>query len=61
MQYFAHDEIRIWIEQGTSIHIKAISPSGDPVELNEHEARNLANHLTHLVDQLESLGKDSDP
>lgn len=53
MEKFDHDEIRIWIEQGTSIQIKAISPSGDPVELTEADARNLAAYLNRMVYELE--------
>ncbi|QQS07106.1 MAG: hypothetical protein IPK50_09465 [Fibrobacterota bacterium] len=58
MEKFDHDEIRVWIEQGTSIHIKAISPFGDPVELTEVDARNLASYLNRMADELENSGDD---
>jgi hypothetical protein len=31
------DDIYIWLEQGTSVMLKAVTSHGDPVELSEHE------------------------
>lgn len=45
----ADGEVVFWIEQGSSIHIKAISPYGDPVELTAAEARRLAEHLLRMA------------
>ena len=44
--------LRAWIEQ-ESIHLKAIDPCGDPLELTSDEARMLAEQLTKLADRLE--------
>jgi len=30
-------DIYLWVEQGTSVMLKAVTSQGDPVELNEHE------------------------
>ena len=35
-------DVRVWIEQGSAIHIKAISEHNDPVELNAEQALELA-------------------
>ena len=42
-------EIAMWVEQQASIHLKAISPSGDPVELSAEEALELAQELLRLA------------
>jgi hypothetical protein len=49
----AGGEIAMWIEQESSIHLKVISPFGDPVELNAEEARQLANALLRLAASIE--------
>jgi len=41
--------VRVWIEQGTSIHLRAIDRT-DPVELSWSEARELARVLIELAD-----------
>jgi hypothetical protein len=41
-------EIQAWIEQETSVHLRAVTPHGDPVEMNEHE-------LKQLIDSLQSF------
>ena len=46
-------EISAWIEQGTSIHLKAVSATGDPVELTFDEARELGRLLIKLADEAE--------
>jgi hypothetical protein len=33
------DDIYLWVERGTSIMLKAVTSQGDPVELNEHELK----------------------
>lgn len=48
------DEVRAWIEQGESIHIKASTKEGDPVELSLGEAKRLAQGLLDLVDRIEA-------
>ena len=42
-------EIALWTDDDRSIHIKAVTPFGDPVELNAEEARELAEALTKLA------------
>ncbi|MDB5425897.1 MAG: hypothetical protein JWQ29_3313 [Phenylobacterium sp.] len=46
------DEVKVWIADGGSIHLKTCEPSGDPVELTEEDARELAAILTRLVEEL---------
>jgi hypothetical protein len=46
-------EVYFWIEQGSSIMLKAVSNSGDPVELTALEARDLAGLLIKAADELE--------
>lgn len=45
--------ICMWVEQDSSIQLKAITNYGDPVELNEHEARLLAAKLLEFADSIE--------
>jgi hypothetical protein len=45
-------EVRLWIEQ-ESIHLKAVSAYGDPVELTKAEALQLAAALIALGEQLD--------
>jgi hypothetical protein len=47
-------EVRAWVEQGESIHIKAVTREGDPVELSVGRARGLAQSLPKLVARIES-------
>lgn len=57
----SNGEIRLWAEHGTSIHLKAVTAYGDPVELSEDEATELAQHLLDQVMLLENKGNDSQP
>ncbi len=50
---FSDGEIALWIEQGSSIHIKAASAHGDPVELTAEEARELAQQLLKFASMVE--------
>jgi len=50
------DDVYAWIEQESSIHLKAVTPLGDPVELNAEEARALAEALIELAARLEATG-----
>ena len=45
------DDVQLWLEQGSSVHIKAVTSFGDPVELASHEARELAAILSDFADQ----------
>jgi hypothetical protein len=44
--------VRMWLEQGSSVHLKAIEPSGDPVELAGHEIERVIVALQLLLAQL---------
>ena len=44
--------VNLWIADGGSIHIKTREPHGDPVELGEEEALELAAILTKLVEEM---------
>ena len=45
----------MWIEQGTSIHLKAVSEHGDPLELTASEARAIGEKLVELARRLDEL------
>lgn len=49
-----------WIEQQRAIHLKAVTPKGEPVELTADDARNLAGRLVHLATILDSLAARAD-
>jgi hypothetical protein len=46
-------EIRVWVEQDSSIHMKVVTLTGDPVELSENEARRLAAVLMKYAELIE--------
>jgi hypothetical protein len=45
------DDVRVWLDDGGGISIKAVTSSGDPVELSSTQARLLANILNQLADK----------
>jgi hypothetical protein len=47
---FSDGEVRFWLVNGT-VHIKAATASGDPVELTEAEAKELALALLQSVEE----------
>ena len=49
-------EVYAWIEQESSVHIKAVTPSGDPVELTFDNARELGRLLIQLADEGDRAG-----
>jgi hypothetical protein len=49
----ADGQITLWTADERSIHLKAISSHGDPVELNAEEARKLARELLRLASATE--------
>ena len=53
-QYFELNDgdVRVWIEQQASIHIKAVTKNVDPVELTESQARKLAHTLLRMAETL---------
>ena len=59
-QYFKalegwENEVHLWLEQDSSIMVKAVSEFGDPVEFTSKDARNLANLLIEAADKLDQL------
>ena len=48
------DDVRIWAEPGGPIMLRAVASYGDPVELNETEARAIADVLLRLAKRIES-------
>jgi hypothetical protein len=42
-------EACVWIEQASSIHLKVVTDSGDPAELNWNDARELGELLVRLA------------
>jgi hypothetical protein len=52
------DEARMWIEEDSSIHLKAVSTHGDPIELTAEEARQIANALLRLAAELDALDQN---
>ena len=45
------DDVRLWMDEGGGIAIRATTPEGDPVELSAVQARRLANALIELADR----------
>jgi hypothetical protein len=50
----ASGEITLWLDGG--IHLKVQEPSGDPIEMSEDEAVELANLLLKLVEDAKAHG-----
>ncbi len=42
-------DLKVWSEQNSSVHIKAVSKTGDPVELGQSELRALIELLNKLL------------
>ena len=53
VQKFAAGEVYLWLEQDSSIHLKAASEHGDPVELTADEAREIASALIATAQKLD--------
>lgn len=54
VQRFAGGEVYLWLEQHSSIHLKAASAHGDPVELSSDEARAIALALMSAAQKLDA-------
>jgi len=54
IQEFAGGEVCFWLEDESSIHLKAVSGS-DPVELTAREARQIATALLATAERLDAL------
>jgi hypothetical protein len=51
---FSDGDVYLWIEQESSIHLKAVTQHGDPVELTSHEAEELGKTLIEMARDLDS-------
>jgi hypothetical protein len=49
------NDVFLWIEQDSSIHLRAKTSFGDPVELTAGNARDVAAALVKLANQLEAM------
>ena len=45
------DDVRVWLDPGGGITLKAVTKHGDPVELSASQARELAAALIRLADE----------
>ena len=45
----SHGELVAWVDPGAAVHLKVVTPQGDPVELNAEEVRALCEALQKLV------------
>ena len=52
VQKYSNSEVCFGVEQDSSIHIKALTNEGDPVELSKDEAMEIGKALIELADQL---------
>ncbi len=52
---FAGGDVCFWLEQESSIHLKAVSGSSDPVELTADEVREIASALIATAQKLDAL------
>jgi hypothetical protein len=50
------DDVCAWLEQESSVMLKAVTRDGDPVELTAQEARAVADALIELAGRLEACG-----
>jgi len=55
VQKFADGEVYFWLEQDSSIMLKAASGHGDPVELTADDAREIAAALILAAQKLDAL------
>ena len=58
MKTYLNNAVCMWIEQESSIHLKAVEKKyNDPAELTVEEAREIANGLIQLAEELENKEK----
>jgi hypothetical protein len=50
-------DVRLWIEQET-VHLKAIEPTGDAVEITEHDVERVIAALHSLLVHLRAKGAE---
>jgi len=49
------DDVHCWLEQNSSVMLKAVTKFGDPVELTATDARYIAAALLLLAERLEPM------
>ena len=49
----AGGDIVVAVYEGAAIHLKVVTPQGDPVELSAEEVKELIRELTRLVPRIE--------
>ncbi len=49
------DDVYCWLEQDSSVMLKAVTQFGDPVELTADDARAIASALLEFAERLEPL------
>ena len=49
---FSGGDVALWVEQDSSVQIKAVNSFSDPVELTELDARKLGELLIKMADYL---------
>jgi hypothetical protein len=57
VQSFVDGEVSFWIEQESSIHLKAASSQGDPAELTAEDAREIAAALIAAAQKIDASSK----
>ena len=51
---FSDGDVRLWVDPDGVIHLKAADTFGDAIELTADEAREVAQALQELADQLDA-------
>jgi len=49
----SHGEVELWVTDDLTIHLKAVTRFGDPVELGSEEAKSLAEALLRFAGMVE--------
>ncbi len=49
----SHGDVVAWVEPGEAVHLKCVTPQGDPVELNAEEIKALCEALQRLAAEAE--------
>jgi hypothetical protein len=51
---FSDGDVRLWVDPNGAVHLRAADSFGDAIELSPDEARELAQALQELADQLDA-------
>lgn len=58
---YRHDDLMVAVVDSDAIHIRAVTPHGDPVELNEEEASELVAVLQKYIQKLRDTPSGAAP